>query len=288
MASISTANRLAKSNADIPLSLAIGAIRDTVGPPGSADLATGQMKLFRELDAIAGRHEQDPSILHRAPPMKDGISMGDVHLLASKLIDLAALPGDAALENYDPTVACYMLQRLFIPALERMGFLEVSAVVRSNEERARAMMGDYLTVTRGTIQVTVLTRQILMQALDPVDPKVGSLPGDISIGLRIAMVQGAKEIAAIEPDLYTAVKNRQPIPLKFGGSEYAIKYTRCMLLRVLAPLVSHRLKMTCAIFCSVASVADVLLADNPLAPIVITVVEQKESFAAKRIRDEKK
>ena len=288
MASISTVNRLAKSNADIPLSLAIGAIRDTVGLPGTAELAAGQMRLFRELDAIAGRHEQDPSILSRAPPMKAGISMGDVHLLASKLIDIAARTEDPTLANYDPTVACYMLQRLFIPALERMGFLEVATVIRSNEDRARAMMGDYLTVTRGTIQVTVLMRQILMQALDPVDPKIGSLPGDITIGLRIAMVQGAKEIAAIEPDLIAAVKNRQPIPLKFGGAEYAIKYTRYMLLRVLAPLVAHRLKMTCAIFCSVTSVADVLLADDPLTPIKITVSEQKDSLAAKRIRDDKK
>ena len=282
-APVSNINRLAKAGAPIPFQSTVLALRSLVGEPGNADIQHKMGNLFRHFDIVAAHQEQDPSSLLRMPPLKEGVNMGTVHLMLSRLIEAATTATPDA-GPHDEDVVLYTVQRLIIPVLERMGHIEKMAVILSNEERARAVSHDFLTEGR-ELQITELTRITYVQAMDPVDTKVGRLPGDMSVGLRKACVQGAKELTALEPELATAIKNRVPLPAKFNASALATKYTRHILLRMVAPVVAHRLK-NCALFCSVISVHDVLLANDARAPIVIVIEEKKDDkdFKGKRER----
>ena len=211
-------------------------------------------------------------------PMKAGVTIGQVHLMLTSLLDAAARAGPVD-GNHDEDIVGYVAQRLLVPAMEHLGHVERVTTVQTNEERARSFAADFIVITNTSIQVTELTRLTWVQATDPVDDKLGRLPIDISSGLRKACVQGAKELAAMEPELVSAIRNRVRLPAKYNESTLAMKFTLHMLLRMLAPIVNSRMK-ACSLYCSVASVHDVVLANNPRSPIMIVLEDQ---HPAKRI-----
>ena len=95
----------------------------------------------------------------------------------------------------------------------------------------------------------------------------------MSLGLRRACVNGAKEADALEHALISSIRNHQALPAKYSASPYATKYTVSLLLRFISPVIAHRLKAT-NLFCSVASVHDVALANDATLPIKIVVEER--------------
>ena len=286
MAEISNVSRIAKHQGPVSWKACILAIRATTGDVTSITHRSDLDRLNKQIDSISNMYSDDDTLLARKPPMKAGVHLYTVHACLSAMIAAAELPDAATPANTDEDVVSYAVRLLLIPTWERMGFLAAggNAVIMSNEDRARTTFRDFVTTHGGGVQTTELTRMTLMQALDPVDAVLGSLPIDMSLGLRRACVAGAKEMTALEPQLTVSIRNRQAIPPRYQAGPIATKYTVTTLLRMLAPMVAHRLKAT-NLFCSVTSVHDVCLANDPAAPIVIVIEEKRELRDAPADRD---
>ena len=72
-----------------------------------------------------------------------------------------------------------------------------------------------------------------------------------------------------------ALKDRAPLPAKYNASPIASKYTKSILLRLVAPMVAHKFNQA-SLWVTVASIADVILTNDPKAPVVIAIAKQKE------------
>ena len=173
--------------------------------------------------------------------------VGTVQLMVSAILAAASLP-DANTPTVDEEVVSYAIKLVFIPIWERTCHL--------NEQMALDHLEEFASITDGILATTELLRQTITQASDPIDLKVGSLPNDIANGLRITCVQGAKELTALEPELAAVIKNRRAIPSRFNAHTLAAKYGMSLLLRMVSPIITHRMKGH-NLFVSVASVLDV-------------------------------
>ena len=278
MAAISNASRAAKSGGPVPFQNAILAIRATTGAVTSITYSSDADRLSKHLEMMIDVYANDDTALARKITMKAGVQLHHVNTMLSVLLEAAGKADANTPANIDEDVVSYVVRLLLIPAWERMGFLAAggSTAIMSNEDRARSAFRDFVTTHGGGVQTSELVHMSLQQALDPVDKDIGSLPTDMSLGLRRACVQGAKEIVALEPQLALCIRNRLVIPARYQAGPIAVKYTVTILLRFLAPMVAHRLKAT-NLFCSVASVHDVCLANDPATPITIVVEEKREA-----------
>ena len=165
-------------------------------------------------DAIIDGYANDDSALARKITMKNGVHLHHVNTMLTTLLDAAGKADAAAPNNVDEDIISYVVRLFLIPSWEHMGFLAPggSTVILSNEDRAHNAFRDFVTTHGGGVQTTELTH---MQALDPVDKDIGSFPSGMSLGLRRACVQGAKEIVALEPQLALCIRNRLVIPTRY-------------------------------------------------------------------------
>ena len=270
---LSTFIRIAKDGSSTDALSAVAAIKAATGFPDSLSLDANQASLLRHIDSIAQTQSQDPASTASMLPLRDGITMTMVHVTLGALLE-AGMRQAALTGTHDPNVVGHAAQRFLIPAMERLGHLERIATVMTPEQRALLFGGDFYTINATGIHFTQLTRLSFTQATDPVDAAVGRLPIDMSNGLRRASVLGAKELTALEPELAAAIKNLAPLPARYNANTLATKYTLHMVLRMLAPIITSRMK-ACALYCSVSSVHDVLLANNLRSPVTIVIEEQR-------------
>ena len=168
----------------------------------------------------------------------------------------------------------FAAQRIFVPTLLKMGYIHDIDAVITMQARAINEAKAYFR-GEGAVQPTELLHATFIRALDKVNEEVGSLNGDISVGLRKAACEGARQIEGLEPDLAKALKDRSPLPAKYNASPLASKYTKNILLRLVAPLIAHKFNQA-SLWVTVASIADVVITNDPKAPVVIALAKQKE------------
>ena len=265
----------ATCNAKVPFKSAVGAIKTCTGDPTAPNFRQDMDRLRKVVYTTLHAYANDPLSLARKTAMKDGVTLGTVQQMVSNILSAACLP-DAAAPTVDEEVVSYAIKLVFIPIWEKTGHLSATgATVTSNEQMALDLLKDFAAITAGVLSTTELTRQTLNQASDQIDVNLGSLPNDIGIGLRKACVQGAKELTAHEHELAAAIRNRRPIPARFNAHPLAAKYAMALILRMIAPIIAHRMKGL-NLFVSVASVLDVCLANDPAAPITIVIEERRE------------
>lgn len=276
MAEISSVALAAKCNAKIAFKPAVAAIRSTIGDPNSPNFRHETDRMHKNMYNVVSEYVNEPLALSRKTTMKDGINLSHVQEMASKIV-LAATLADAAAPQVDEDIVSYAVSFIFVPIWERTGHLSASNAqsTQTNEEMAIGHMKEFVILASGAFTVTELAHQTIRQASDPVDPVLGSLPNDMAHGLRRACVTGFKELQAHEPELVAAIKNHRAIPARFNAHPLAAKYALSLLLRMIAPVIAHRMKGH-NLFVSVASVLDVCLANNPRAPIVIVIEEKRE------------
>ena len=276
MADISSVALAAKCSAKIAFKPAVAAIRSTIGDATSPNFHHETDRMHKNMYTIVTEYVNDPLTLSRKAALKDEVNLSHVQDMASKIMLAATLPDAATPATVDEDIVSYAINLIFIPIWERTGHLSAAnAQVQTNEEMALAHMKEFVMVTGGSLTVSELTHQTTRQASDPIDPIIGSLPNDMAHGLRRACVQGFKELQAHEPELVAAIKNHRPIPTRFNAHPLAAKYALSLLLRMIAPVIAHRLKGH-NLFVSVASVLDVCLASNPRSPLVIVIEEKRE------------
>ena len=265
----------ATCNAKVAFKTAVGAIKNCTGDITSPNFSQEMDRFRKQVYSTLQAYAADLPSITRVLTMKDGTNLGTVQQMVSAILAAASLP-DAAAPAIDEEIVTYAIKLVFIPIWERTGHLNrTGATITSNEQMALDHLKDFATITCGVLTTTELLRQTLTQASDPIDLKVGSLPNDIANGLRIACAQGAKELTALEPELAAAIKNRRGIPSRFNAHPLAAKYGMSLLLRMAAPIITHRMKGH-NLFVSVASVLDVCLANDLKAPITVAVQEQRE------------
>jgi hypothetical protein len=271
----------ATCNAKVAFKVAVGAIKICTGDTTSPNFRQEMDRFKKQVYATLQAYAADLPSIARKTSMKDNVNLGTVQQMVSAILTAASLPDSTAAPTtaaptHDEDVVTYAIKLVFIPIWERTGHLNsTGATITTNEQMALDHLKDFAYITAGVLSTTELLRQTLHQASDPIDLKVGSLPTDIANGLRIACVLGAKEMTFLEPELAAAIKNKRALPSRFNAHPLAAKYAMLLLLRVIAPVITHRLKGQ-NLFVNVASVVDVCLANDPTAPIVITVQEFRE------------
>ena len=275
---ISTVSRKAKLNAAIAWKDALSAVQETLGNRNAAEFSLNVDRLNCKIDHTTDQYASDPSLVTRqmSTPMKAGVNIATVADVIGALI-VAAGRDTAADPTHDVDVITYAVKLFLVPAWEDLGHLNrVGKQITSTEDRVRDELAQFITTIGGGIQTTELVHQTVKEALDPVDTTLGSLPGDMANGLRKQCVEGAKEAVALDNMLMTSIRNRQPLPAKYTHCPLAVKYTIGLLLRLIAPVIAHRLKAT-NLFCTVRSVYDVALANDASLPIkVIIIVPNKD------------
>ena len=174
MADISSVALAAKCVAKVSFKAVVASIKSTIGETTAPNFHQDMDRMYKHIYGVIGAYVQDPCTLARKPAMKDGVNLGTVQDMVTKIMSAAALPDAAGPTAVDEDVVSYAVGLVFIPIWERMGYLSAAnTTVQSNEDHARSFLSDFASITAGALTTTELTRATLMQATDQIDPLIG-------------------------------------------------------------------------------------------------------------------
>lgn len=264
-----TLTRMVASGGGVPIAVAVEAFRI---PSRDGCVSTFQAALTK---AVLNEHTETHMGVITPDQKKSMMRMlTTVETLADAVPDEGSSAAAQFAGTYDEDVILLLSQRVILPALTAMGYVNAAEVPKSKEQMARQHLEAYFK-NLGS-ETTHLTRNILRLALSEDTKEFGALQQDWSKGCKLRCVAGAKLVRATHPTLVEALLSGKPIPAPYNTRDpMGIQFVRAQVLHWITPAIAQNLKAQ-QVYGTLYSLYDVLLANNEATPVLICEEEQRD------------
>ena len=178
------------------------------------------------------------------------------------------------LGEHNEEIILLLAQRVLVPALSAMGYIQATDAPQSKEQMARRHLESYFK-SLGS-ETTHLAKNILRLALSDDTKEYGGLQQDWSKGCKLRCVAGAKVVKAGHPTFVAALLANAPVPAPYNSRDpLAIQFVRALVLHWVTPAIAHSLKAL-QVYGTMSSLHDVLLANSEAVPLLLIEEEHRE------------